>query len=50
MKFGLVVQEEMSFKDLSYLELWQPFVQRSVAICAILVEGIKRKNSVFVFF
>ena len=24
MKFGLVVQEEMSFKDISYLELWQP--------------------------
>ena len=24
MKFGPVVQEEMSFKDISYLELWQP--------------------------
>ena len=24
MKFGLVVQEEMSFKEISYLELWQP--------------------------
>ena len=24
MKFGPVVQE-MSFKDISYLELWQPF-------------------------
>ena len=24
MKFGLVVQKEMSFKDISYLELWQP--------------------------
>ena len=23
MKFGPVVQEEMSFKDISYLELWQ---------------------------
>ena len=22
MKFGPVVQEEMSFKDISYLELW----------------------------
>ena len=22
--FGLVVQEEMSFKDISYLELWRP--------------------------
>ena len=24
MKFGPVVQEENSFKDISYLELWQP--------------------------
>ena len=24
MKFGPVVQEETSFKDISYLELWQP--------------------------
>ena len=24
-KFGPVVQEEMSFKDISYLELWWPF-------------------------
>ena len=24
MKFGPVVQEKMSFKDISYLELWQP--------------------------
>ena len=24
MKFGPVVQEEMLFKDISYLELWQP--------------------------
>ena len=24
MKFGPAVQEEMSFKDISYLELWQP--------------------------
>ena len=95
MKFGRVVQKEVSFKDISYLELWQslcsvdwnrlctigrryheeqfckiilnldqrfrrkcrlkvlliwssgsPFVQRSVTICAILVEGIKRNNSV----
>ena len=98
MKFGPVVQEEMSFKDISYLELWQslcsvdwnhlcnierrhheeqpceiilnldqwfrrkcslkvfliwssgsPFVQRSVTICAILVGGIKRNNSVIFF-
>ena len=24
-EFGPVVQEEMSFKDISYLELWLPF-------------------------
>ena len=24
MKFGPVVQEEMSFKEISYLKLWQP--------------------------
>ena len=95
MKFGPVVQEEMSFKDISYLELWQPlcsvdwhylcnigrrhheeqpceiilnldqrfrrkcrlkvfliwnsgspFAQKSVTICAFLVEAIKRNNSV----
>ena len=95
MKFGQVVLEEMLFKDISYLELWQPFcsveqnhvcnfgrgyyeeqsceiilnldqwlmrkcllkifliwrsggpfVQRGGTICAILVEGIKRNNSV----
>ena len=37
----------MSFKDISYLELWQPYVQWSRTICAILVEGIMRNNSVF---
>ena len=36
----------MPFKGISYLELWQPFVQRSVTICAILVKGIQRNNSV----
>ena len=36
----------MSFKDISYLELCWPFVQRSKTICAILVEGIMRNNSV----
>ena len=25
MAFEAVVQEEISFKDISYLELWQPF-------------------------
>ena len=36
MKFGPVVQEEESFKDISYLELWHPFVQWTGTICAIL--------------
>ena len=39
----------MPFKDISYLELWQPFVQGSRIICAILIEGIMRKNSVKLF-
>ena len=97
MKFGPAVQE-MSFSDISFLELWQtccsvdwnqlcnleegimrnkpvklfrtwtsgsggnavkkvflvwscgsPFIQRSVTICVILVEGIQRNNSVRFF-
>ena len=36
----------MAFKDISYLELWQPFVQRSRPKCGILVEGIMRNNSI----
>ena len=39
----------MPFKVISYLKLWQPFVQQSVTICAILVEGIMRNNSVKIF-
>ena len=98
-EFGPVVQEEMSFKDISYLELWWPFcstewnhlfkfsrgyyeeqfceiilnldqwfrrrcllkifliwssagtfVQWSGTICAILVEGIMKNNSVQLFW
>ena len=44
-----MVQEEISFKDISYLELWWPFVQWSRTICAILVEGIMRNDSVNLF-
>ena len=33
-------------KDISYLELWQPFRSASGTICANLVEGIMRNNSV----
>ena len=47
-EFGPVVQEEM-FKDISNLELWQPLFQRSKTICAILVEGIMRNNSMKLF-
>ena len=43
------VVQEMSLKDISYLELWRPFVQRSGTICAVLVEGILRNNSVNLF-
>ena len=34
-EFGSVVQEEMSLKDFSYLELWYPLVWWSRTICAI---------------
>ena len=98
MKFGPVFQEEMPFKDISYLELWWPFcsveqnqlcnfgkehykeqlydiilnldqwfrsicllkifiiwspcgpfVQPSGTISAILIEGIKKNNSMKLF-
>ena len=34
----------MSFKVISYLELWWPLLQRSGTICAILVEGIMQEE------
>ena len=48
-EIGPVVQEEMSFEDISYLELWRPFVQWKGTIFAILVESIMRNNSVNLF-
>ena len=48
MKFGPVVQE-MSFKDISYLELRQHFVQWTGTIYEILKEGIMRNNPVKLF-
>ena len=39
--------EEKPFKDISYLELWQPFCSAEQTICAILVEGAMRNNSVY---
>ena len=44
LEFG-PMNQEMLFKDISYLELW-PFVRQSGIICAILVECIMRLNSV----
>ena len=46
---GPVVQEEISLKGFSNLELWRPFFQRSGTISAILVKGIMRNNSVKLF-
>ena len=47
---GHVVQEEMPFEDISYLELWRPFrLAERKHVCHILVEGIKRNNSVKLF-
>ena len=39
----------MYFKNISYLELWRPFVQWSGIICVIVVEGIMRNNSMSLF-
>ena len=36
-KFGPAVQ--MSFKDISYLELWRPFGSAEKTICVIFVRG-----------
>ena len=55
MKFGLVVQEEMSFKDISYLELWQPHCSRrhheeqSCVIILNLDQWFRRKCRLKVF-
>ena len=46
----MIIQEEMLFKDISYLELWQPFVQQSRTICAISVAGVMRNNSKKLFW
>ena len=49
MEFGPVDHKEMSFTDISYLELWQPFCSAECNHLCILVEGIIRKNSVKLF-
>ena len=48
-EFGLVVQKEMSFKDISHLELWQRLCSVDGSICAIFEEGIMRNNPVKLF-
>ena len=45
LEFEPVVQEAMSFKSNSYLELRQFFVQWGGTICTILVEGTHMNNS-----
>ena len=35
----------MLFKDISYLEIWQP-VRGSGTVCTVLIEGIMKDNSV----
>ena len=44
-----MVQMKMLFRGISYLELWQAFGQWNITICAILVIGIMRNNSVELF-
>ena len=39
----------MAFKDISYLELWMPFVLKDETICAIMVGDIIRNNYVKLF-
>ena len=49
-QFGPVVQEEMPFNDISYLELWRQFCSVELYhVCNILVACIKRNNSVKLF-
>ena len=48
LSFGPVVKE-ISFKDISYIELCQPLFRQSKIICAILEEGIMSNNIVELF-
>ena len=48
MKFGPVVQE-MSLKTFHIWSSGSPFIQWSGTICAILVKGFMRNNSVKLF-
>ena len=44
-EFGPVVQEKMSFKDISYLELWRPFCLAELNHLCNLIKVIIRNNS-----
>ena len=39
--------EEISLKDISYLELWHTFFWRKGRFCAILIEGIMAHEEYF---
>ena len=44
LNFGPVVQENMSFKDISHLSC-DPYIKPSEIVCALLLEGIMRSTS-----
>ena len=48
-EFRPVVQEEMPFKGISYLELGQPFCSAERMHLSNFGKGIKRNNSVKIF-
>ena len=43
-EFGPMVQEEMQFKGISYLEVWQPFCSASNHLCNF-VRGYYEEHS-----
>ena len=45
-EFGPVIQEETLFKDIFYLEFWQPFFHHGGTIYAIFAEGFMSYISV----
>ena len=49
MEFGPVVQKEMWFKDIIYLELWQPLCSVDWNNLCNFVEGIMMNNPVKLF-
>ena len=42
-EFGPAVQDEMSFKDISYLELWMPFSSAERTIWAVFMPPTLKK-------